>query len=55
VTAVYFDMNVDYIGDAKNARHEFAGHENAAPCEKSASMEHRVLHMSVHCRAGMHE
>jgi len=24
-------------------------------CEKRDSMEHRVLHMSVHCRAGMHE
>jgi len=23
-------------------------------CEKRDSMEHRVLHMSVHCRAGMH-
>jgi len=53
-------------GDAENARHEIAGHENAAPdcrggkcekckCEKRDSMEHRVLHMSVHCRAGMHE
>ena len=52
--------------DAENARHEIAGHENAAPCyrggkcetwkcEKRDSMEHRVLHMSVHCRAGMHE
>ena len=50
------------IGDAENARHELAGHENAAPCcrggncetwkcEKRDSMEHRVLHMSVHCRA----
>ena len=53
-------------GDAENARHEIAGHENAAPeckggkcetwkCEKRGCMEHRVLHMSVHCRAGMHE
>jgi len=53
-------------GDAENARHEIAGHENAAPdckggkcetwkCEKRDSMEHSVLHMSVHCRAGMHE
>ena len=52
-------------GDAENATHEFAGHENAAPCcrggkcetrkcEKHDSMEHRVLHVSVHCRAGMH-
>ena len=24
-------------------------------CEKRESMEHRMLHMSVHCRAGMHE
>ena len=24
-------------------------------CEKRDSMEHRVLHMSVHCRAGMHK
>ena len=55
-----------WLGDAENARHEIAGHENAAPCcrggkcetwkcEKRDRMEHRVLHMSVHCRAGMHE
>ena len=54
------------IGDAESARHEIAGHENAAPCcwggkcetwkcEKRDSMEHRVLHMSAHCRTGMHE
>ena len=54
------------MGDAENARHEIAGYENAAPCcrggkcetwkcEKRDSMEHHVLHMSVHCRAGMHE
>jgi len=53
-------------GDAENAKHEIAGHENAAPCcrggkckiwkcEKRDSMEHRVLHMSVHCQTGMHE
>ena len=55
-----------YYEDAENARHELAGHENAAPyckggkcetwkCEKRDSMEHRVLHMSVHCRSGMLE
>ena len=38
------------VGDAENARHEIAGHENF---EKHDSMEHRVLHLSVHCRAGM--
>jgi len=49
-------------GDAENATREHAGHENAAPCCRNAgvenarrdSMEHRVLHMSVRCRAGMH-
>ena len=56
-SAIASDVN----GDAENAIHEIAGHENAAPCcrggkcEKRDSMEHRVLHMSVHCRAGMDE
>jgi len=50
-----------HVAGVENARHE-----NAAPdcrggkcetwkCEKRDSMEHRVLHMSVHCQAGMHE
>jgi len=47
-------------GDAENARHELAapickgGNCEIWKCEKRDSMEHRVLHMSVHCRAGMH-
>jgi len=58
------------LRDTKKRHHvagvENARHENAAPdckggkcetwkCEKRDSMEHRLLHMSVHCRAGMHE
>ena len=37
-----------HVAGVENARHENA--RNAMN-----SMEHRVLHMSVHCRAGMHE
>jgi len=54
-TLKMLDMNLrNQIARVENARHE-----NAAPCcrggkrEKRDSMEHHVLHMSVHCRAGM--
>ena len=45
-----------HVAGVENARHEFAAPDcRGGKCEKRDSMEHRVLHMSVHCRAGMHE
>ena len=61
------DMNLrdmkmrHHVAGVENARHEFAaptskgGNCETWKCEKCDSMEHRVLHISVHCRAGMHE
>jgi len=50
-----------HVTGVENARHEFAaptckgGKCETWKCKKRDSMEHRVLHMFVHCRAGMHE
>jgi len=61
------DMNLrdmkmrHHVAEVENARHEFAaptckgGNCETWKCDKRDSMEHRVLHMSIHCRAGMHE
>ena len=45
-----------HVAAVENARHDFAAPTcKGGKCEKRDSMEHRMLHMSVHCRAGMHE
>ena len=61
------DMNLrdmkmrHHVAGVENARHEFAaptckgGNCESWKCEKRDSMEHQVLHVSVHCRAWMYE
>ena len=47
--SMYFDGGIH--GDAENARHEIARHENA----RNAIVWNTACCMPVHCRAGMHE
>ena len=52
-----WDMKMrHHVAGVENARYEFAAPTcKGENCEKRDGMEHRVLHMSVHCRARMHE